>query len=250
MQANFTERLETLLKNKHYGEDSQDSSLTEVLNLMRQFPDFDFQSDAVHITFAMETLFMQDYDLREIGAETEELFIHHWREKTNELLVKYVPKIKMWIDNFNDLFKFTVKLELEENKENSENESENISELGQISSAKQKAKTTRTTDTNTNKYYLNPVSSSTENLKVQDVDKSDSENNITDNDTENNTENTSNSKANQKAKTGQVERTMSRDVLQTVWGKTRAMILQQIFDLQSVYLECLYEFEEIFMGLY
>lgn len=250
MQATFTERLETLLKNKHYGEESEDSSLTEVLELMRQFPDFDFQSDAVHITFAMETLFMQDYDLREIGAETEELFIHHWREKTNELLVKYVPKIKMWIDNFNELFKFTVRLELQETKENSENESENTTENSTNSNLKQKEKTTRTTDTNTNKYYLNPASSTIENLKVQDVDKSDSENNITDNDTENNSETGSNTKAGQKAKTGEQERNMSRDVLQTVWGKTRAMILQQIFDLQSVYLECLYEFETIFMGLY
>lgn len=206
MLALFTETLETLLKNKNYGEESEDSSLTEVLELLRQFPDFDFQSDSVHIEFTMETLFMQAYDIREIGAETEELFIHNWREKTNDLLMKWVPRIKMWIDNFNDLFKFTVKLQLSENRNSSDSGS----------------------DSNTNKYFLNPASASTENLKVQDVDTSNSSN----------------------SRSGSMSRGMSRDVLQTVWGKTRAMILDQIFNLQQVYLECLYEFEPIFMGLY
>ena len=206
METLFTERFEDLLENQGYGTDNQSQSLTEILNLMGQFPDFDFQSDAVHIEFNMLTLFIQDYDLREIGAETEELFMHHWRERANELLVKYVPKIKMWIDNFNDLFKFTVRLQLTENKSNSDSSS----------------------NSNTNRYYLNPVSTNTENLKVQDVDTSNGAN----------------------SSSGSMSRGMSRDVLQTVWGKTRAMILQQIFDLQSVYLECLYEFEVIFMGLY
>ena len=68
MLALYTETLETLLKNKNYGEESQDSSLTEVLNLMEKFPTFVFGED---ISFDMETLFLQKYDIREIGAETE-----------------------------------------------------------------------------------------------------------------------------------------------------------------------------------
>ena len=107
MIALYTETLETLLINKHYGEASQDASLTEVLDLMNKFPNFIFGEN---IDLSMETLFIQRYDIREIGAETEELFLHHWREKTNELLMKYAPKMQKWLDNFDELFKFTVKL--------------------------------------------------------------------------------------------------------------------------------------------
>ena len=110
MLSNYTETLESLLKNKHYGEPSQDGSLTEVLNLMDKFPAFVF-GETIHLD--MKTLFIQKYDIREIGAETEELFIHFWREKTNELLMKYAPKMQKWLENFDDLFKFTVKLELD-----------------------------------------------------------------------------------------------------------------------------------------
>ena len=194
----FTETLETLLKNNNYGEEGQSSSLTEIITLLNKFPDFVFETELVDFEFSMETLFIQAYDLREIGAETEQLFMHFWREKCNELLIKYAPKISMWLEHFNDLFKFTVKLEIQDNENNRSK--------------------------NQNTYYLNPVTTNTENLKVQDVDKSEDE--------------------------FHKGRTISRDVLQTVWGKTRANILQQIFDLENIYLECLYEFESIFMGVY
>ena len=69
----YTETLETLLKNKNYGEVSEDTSLTEVLELLRKFPNFVFGES---IDLSMEKLFMDKYDIREIGAETEELFIH------------------------------------------------------------------------------------------------------------------------------------------------------------------------------
>ena len=142
----FTETLETLLENQGYGTGEQTPALTEILGLMGKFPAFVFGED---INFNFTTLFIQKYDIREIGAPTEDLFMHFWREKTNELLMKYAPKMQKWLDNFDDLFKFTVKLERDETR--------NLS------------------DNNQNTYYLNPITATTTNLKVQDVDKSENQ---------------------------------------------------------------------------
>ena len=195
MLAIYTETLETLLKNKNYGEESEDSSLTEVLNLMRKFPDFVFGED---IELSMLDLFIKKYDIREIGAETEEMFLHFWREKTNELLMKYAPKMQKWLENFDDLFKFTVRLS--------------------------KTQTRTGEDNNKNTYYLNPANNTVENLKVQDVDTSNSDFDHT------------------------IEE--ERDVLQSVWGKTRADIMEKILNLKDIFNDCLQEFETIFMGVY
>lgn len=191
----FTETLQTLLDNQGYGTQEQTASLTEIINLMDKFPTFVF-SDT--ISFTMKYLFIAKYDIREIGADDEDLFMHFWREKTNELLMKYAPKMEKWLENFDDLFKFTVKLERDDSFENSAN--------------------------NQNTYYLNPVNGTTTNLKVQDVDKS-----------ENGREGTFHSE---------------RDVLQSVWGKTRADIMEKILNLKDIFNDCLAEYETIFMGLY
>ena len=191
----FTETLQTLLDNQGYGTQEQTASLTEIINLMDKFPTFVF-SDT--ITFTMKDLFIAKYDIREIGAPTEDLFMHFWREKTNELLMKYAPKMQKWLENFDDLFKFTVKLERDDTFNGSTN--------------------------NKNTYYLNPVNTTTENLKVQDVDKS-----------ENTRDNTFHSE---------------RDVLQSVWGKTRADIMEKILNLKDIFNDCLAEYEQIFMGVF
>lgn len=190
MLTNFTETLEDLLANKGYGTGEQDQSLTEIISLMNKFPSFVIDETT---NLSMLNLFIEKYDIREIGSETEELFLHFWKEKTNELIMKYKPKMDMWLAHFNDLFKFTVQLVATENMQNN----------------------------NQNTYYLNPVSKQTENLKVSDVDK------------------TENSR----------ERTITRDVLQTVWGKTRADILNKILEVKDVFNDCLSEFETIFMGV-
>jgi len=216
MISQYTETLEELLANLHYGEVSQDTSLTAILTLMSKFPNFVFGTD---INLSMKDLFIEKYDIREIGAETETLFLHYWREKTNELLIKYVPKIKMWLDNFNDLFKFTVKLDLEDTKKYS--------------------------DGRQNTYYLNPISASTGVSKTVVVDQT------------NNTTTTTFSGGNLKTQdvdtsdnNGESYRKISRDALQTVWGKTRADILKKILEVQDIYNQCLKEFDVLFMGLF
>ena len=127
MLANFTETLEDLLANKGYGTGNQDQSLTDIITLMNKFPSFKIDNST---NLSMLEMFIEKYDIREIGAETEELFLHFWKEKTNELIVKYKPKLDMWLAHFNDLFKFTVQLVATENMSNN----------------------------NQNTYYLNPVS--------------------------------------------------------------------------------------------
>ena len=190
----FTETLETLLVNQGYGTEEQSSALTEILGLMGKFPNFVFGEN---INLSITTLFIQRFDIREIGSETETLFLHFWREKTNELLVKYAPKMQKWLDNFDDLFKFTVKLQRDD--------------------------TTNSSGNNQTTYYLNPANNTTVNLKVQDVDKDESSN----------------------AKAFHSE----RDVLQSVWGKTRADIMEKILNLKDIFNDCLDEYEIIFMGV-
>lgn len=190
----FTETLETLLENQGYGTAEQSAALTEILGLMEKFPTFVFGEN---ISLDFKTLFIQKYDIRELGSKTEELFMHYWREKTNELLMKYAPKMQKWLDNFDDLFKFTVRLTRDD--------------------------TEGTMNANENTYYLNPTNQTTSHLKIQDVDK-----------TENMKEREIHSE---------------RDVLQSVWGKTRADIMEKILNLKDIFNDCLDEYETIFMAV-
>ncbi len=168
---------------------------TDVDGLIDKFPDFWFgESQELGTNLSFRKMFLERYDIRRIGQNEDALFIHYLREKCNELLVKYAPKMQKWLENFNELFKFTVKLERDD-----------TGTLGNI---------------NQNTYYLNPTTATPTNLKVQDVDKS--------------------------------ERTITRnlhterDVLQSVWGKTRADIMEKIMDLKDIFNDCLDAFEVIF----
>ena len=122
-------------------------------------------------------------------------------ETGKRCVIEYVPKIYMWLNNFKDLFKFTVRLELGSNS------------------------TDTTNSSGENTYYLNPITKERD-LKLQDVDKN--ENNVT---SQNYTQG-------------------HKDVLQSVWGKTRATLLEQILDLKNIYSDCLEYFESCFMGIY
>ena len=193
LESNYTETFEELLVNQGYGTENQSQSLTEIINIMQKFPDFVFEDT----TISMLELFIDKYDVREIGSETEQLFMHYWRERAQKLFIDYSPKIKMWLDHFDELFKFTVKLEFREG--------------------------TRIDNTVSNTFYLNPINSNTENLKPQNVDSA--------------------------VTGGNKSRNYSKDVLQSVWGKTRAQLLEQIFDIKNLYTDCLEEFESLFMGV-
>ena len=201
MIAEYTETLKDYLDNK--GGDFP----TPIKNLLVQIPNFVFKDEdmGIDIELTFIDLFKDKYDIREICAETEELFEHFLTETAQHCLIDYVPKIHMWLKNFKELFKFTVNLEYG------------------YTNGKSGSYTTDNT------YYLNPVNKLTQtrdNLKVQDVDS---------------TENTS---SNSEEVIG------SKDVLQTVWGKTRANILDQIMNLKNIYTDCLEYFQRCFMGIY
>ena len=69
-------------------------------------------------------------------------------------------------------------------------------------------------------------------LKIQDADK------IEDNSSSSRTDNYTNTENN------------ILEVPQAVWGKTRPYIMGQILDLKDIYIECLDDFEDLFMGVY
>lgn len=216
MISKFTETLQELLDHKKYGEASQDAFLTEILGLMDKFPNFVFGEN---LNLSMKQLFLDKYDIREIGAETEELFMHYWKEHTQRLLIKYVPKIKMWLDNFNDLFKFTVKLDLDWDEKYS-NGSQNTYYLNPVTAQTGVEKTVIVDE----EHKTTTTTFSGGKLKTQDVDTNDNN--------------------------GQKSRKITRDVLQSVWGKTRPMVLESILNLRDVFNECLEEYETIFMGVF
>lgn len=62
-------------------------------------------------TYNMYDLFITRYGLREIGAETEELFSEYLSIKLDEINIKYTNKINLYVDNFNNLMKRSVELE-------------------------------------------------------------------------------------------------------------------------------------------
>ena len=98
-----------------------------------QFPSFNI--NGLNISFY--EMFVEKYDLREIGSETEELFEHYLNETLNEMLVKYVPKLYLYISKFNNLY--DRKIELKSNGDN--------------------------------RFYLNPVNSVVENNKLQNANE-------------------------------------------------------------------------------
>lgn len=195
-----------LLEEEHYNTGMQSLIMQEIFGLhvegglsfdglIDKFPNFWFgESQEVGTNLNFRKMFLERYDIRRIGQNENALFLHYLREKCNELLVKFAPKMEKWLENFNELFKFTVKLERDD--------------------------TGYLTNGNQNTYYLNPVNASTTNLKVQDVDKSDR----------------------------RIDRFLhtERDVLQSVWGKTRADIMEKIMSLSDIFNECLDGFEVIF----
>ena len=195
------------LEEEHYNTLLQSAEMTEIFGLhlpppqisidglIDKFPNFWFgESQVIGTNLSFRKMFLERYDIRKIGQSSNALFIHYLREKINELLVKYAPKMEKWLENFNELFKFTVKLERDD--------------TGTLS------------NNNQNTYYLNPVNSTTTNLKVQDVDNS--------------------------ARTITRNLHTERDVLQSVWGKTRADIMEKIMDLKDIFNDCLDAFEVIF----
>lgn len=91
-------------------EDSEEWQI--IKNKFDTFPIFNL----VFTNVSMYELFKEKYSIMEIGSETEEIFIYNVNNKVNELLVKYKPKIDLYLSNFNTLM--DRKIALSESGEN------------------------------------------------------------------------------------------------------------------------------------
>lgn len=101
MKALYTETLEDFL------ERNEDSEVWQaIIQKFAKFPIFNLQS----LNFDFYTLFVDKYEIREIGAETESLFVHFIKDTLNETLIAYAPKINLYLTNFNNLLDRKIEL--------------------------------------------------------------------------------------------------------------------------------------------
>lgn len=101
MFPSYTETLAEFLQHQEGTKELQDIQAKFAL-----FPKFNLYN----LDINMWEMFKEDNLYREIGAETEHLFMYYLNRLTDNLLIKYVPKINLFISNFNTLFDRKLKL--------------------------------------------------------------------------------------------------------------------------------------------
>ena len=101
MQALYTEIFEDFLTRR--GDSVEWQAIEQKL---ARFPTFTLGE----LNLDMYDLIKEKYGIYEIGAETENIFFFEFRDKVNELLVKYVPKIEVYISNFGKMLERKVSL--------------------------------------------------------------------------------------------------------------------------------------------
>lgn len=204
----FTETLQQFLDNR--GGDFS----APVNELFAQIPDFEYQTiGGKTIKFSLKEMFIHDNRYKEIGAETEELFEYYLETRLDEVVVEYVPKIDLFLQQFGKrLFDRTADVQRTE----------------KITGSLDR---TRNTDgTNKDTGYVNPITKQSEKLTVNDV----SDNEYSDNE-----------KLNDK-------RSEDRAVTETrlsVFGKTNAQLLTEVMELKNIYLEALGRLNNLFMSV-
>lgn len=101
MFPSYTETLAEFLQHQEGTKELQD-----IKDKFALFPNFDLYN----LDINMWEIFKEDNLYKEIGAETEHLFMYYLNRLTDNLLIKYVPKINLFISNFNTLFDRKLKL--------------------------------------------------------------------------------------------------------------------------------------------
>lgn len=101
MFPSYTKTLAEFLQHQEGTKELQD-----IQDKFALFPNFKLYS----LDINMWEMFKEDNLYREIGAETEHLFMYYLNRLTDNLLIKYVPKINLFISNFNTLFERKLKL--------------------------------------------------------------------------------------------------------------------------------------------
>jgi hypothetical protein len=101
MQALYTETFEDFLKRHEQSEEWQ-----AIVTKLGKFPRFTLGD----LDFDIYTLIKEKFKIWEIGAETEALFIYEFNDSVNELSIKYIPKIEMYISNFANMLERKIAL--------------------------------------------------------------------------------------------------------------------------------------------
>ena len=209
MNTLFTERFSEYLNRNGYT-DSYGTFVPSVpedcRKLFEHFPSIKIDET---LTINLYDMFIQDNEMKEIGAETEQMFTYYLRKTLDEALIIYVPKITLFIANYNnDLMARKVKLLAN---------SKNVYNL---------AFGVNSTSSNTNSDYMNPAIESA--FKIQGK-------------TENETVNSEN-----RDQTGSIENTGEREQAYS-WFKSNPQLLDEIMKIKHVYIEALRYFDKLFM---
>lgn len=209
MNTLFTERFEEYLKrNGYYNADGTliPSVPEDCRKLFEHFPNFVID-ETLSINFY--DMFIQDNSFKEIGAETEELFTYYLRRTIDEALIEYIPKINIFIKNFNnDLM--SRKVQLQSNGKNTYN----------------LTFTDERTGSNVDSDYLNPANSNASILQGKTA--TDIQNDST------------------QKQTGDTSVTGSREQAYS-WFKSNPQVLNEIMELKNIYLQALRHFDKLFM---
>ena len=140
MNTLFTERFSEYLNRNGYTDSSGTfvpSVPEDCRKLFEHFPSIKIDET---LTINLYDMFIQDNEMKEIGAETEQMFTYYLRKTLDEALIIYVPKITLFIANYNnDLMARKVKLLAN---------SKNVYNL---------AFGVNSTSSNTNSDYMNPA---------------------------------------------------------------------------------------------
>ena len=205
----FTERFSEYLNRNGYTDNSGTfvpSVPEDCRKLFEHFPSIVIDET---LTINLYDMFIEDNAMKEIGAETEQMFTYYLRKTLDEALIIYVPKINLFIQNYNnDLMARKVKLLA--NSKNVYNLTFGVN----------------STSSNTNSDYMNPAIESA--FKIQGK-------------TENETVNSEN-----RDQTGSVENTGDREQAYS-WFKSNPQLLDEIMKIKHVYIEALRYFDKLFM---
>lgn len=209
MTSLYTERFADYLNRNGYT-DSQGTFIpsvpTDCRELFEHFPKFKIDES---LTIDFYEMFKQYNETKEIGAETEQLFTHYLKRTLQESIINYIPKINLFLNNFNDKL-LARKLELTSTANNTYEVTNTDSNSGNMAT----------------KDFLNPVSDDTSVLQGKTTNDSTSSRNSKENG------NTST--------TATTERAYS-------WFKSNADLLRQALELKNIYLEALHSFDKLFM---
>lgn len=120
---------------------------TAIINRFASFPTFNINS----VNIDAYSMFRRKYLEREIGSETPQRFCRYVNMQLDVALIEYMPKIKAFIDKYNDLFDKQVVMDKDgtEKTDHTDDHTGNYSDSG----------------SSDEKSFMNPTSSSTDKIK-------------------------------------------------------------------------------------